>query len=260
MNLINVVIIGIVQGITEFLPISSSGHLVILQNLFGINEGQLTLDIFLHIGTVIPILIIYWQEVKDILLFKKETRRLSWLIIIGIIPTGFIGFFLKDFFVGFFSSVLNVGFMLLITGLFLYLVEKFAVSKKGLAEMKEHNAIIIGIAQGLAIIPGISRSGTTITASIFQGLDRESAAKYSFLVSIPVIMGAGLLELKEVFDNGFTGTSNWALIITGAAVAAVTGYLAIKYLLHILKQGSLMVFAYYCWILGGLIIILAGLF
>ncbi|MTI60652.1 MAG: undecaprenyl-diphosphate phosphatase [Firmicutes bacterium] len=259
MNLINVVIIGIVQGITEFLPISSSGHLVVLQNLFGINEGQLTLDIFLHIGTVIPILIIYWQEVKDILLLKKEKRRLSYLIIVGIIPTGLMGFFLKDFFAGLFSSVLNVGFMLLITGLFLYLVEKFAVSRKGLADMKEHNAVIIGIAQGLAIIPGISRSGTTITASIFQGLDRESAAKYSFLVSIPVILGAGMLELKELLDNGFAGT-NWALIITGAVVAAVTGYLAIKYLLHVLKKGSLIVFAYYCWILGVLIIILAGLF
>lgn len=259
MNLINVVIIGIVQGITEFLPISSSGHLVILQNLFGINEGQLTLDIFLHIGTVIPILIIYWQEVKDILLLKKEKRRLSYLIIVGIIPTGLMGFFLKDFFTGLFSSVLNVGFMLLITGLFLYLVEKFAVSRKGLADMKEHNAVIIGIAQGLAIIPGISRSGTTITASIFQSFDRESAAKYSFLVSIPVILGAGMLELKELLDNGFAGT-NWVLIITGAVVAAVTGYLAIKYLLHVLKKGSLMVFAYYCWILGVLIIILAGLF
>ncbi|AZO95488.1 undecaprenyl-diphosphate phosphatase [Halocella sp. SP3-1] len=259
MNLINVVIIGIVQGITEFLPISSSGHLVILQNLFGINEGQLTLDIFLHIGTVIPILIIYWQEVKDILLLKKEKRRLSYLIIVGIIPTGLMGFFLKDFFTGLFSSVLNVGFMLLITGLFLYLVEKFAVSRKGLADMKEHNAVIIGIAQGLAIIPGISRSGTTITASIFQSFDRESAAKYSFLVSIPVILGAGMLELKELLDNGFAGT-NWVLIITGAVVTAVTGYLAIKYLLHVLKKGSLMVFAYYCWILGVLIIILAGLF
>ncbi len=259
MELIKIFMLGLIQGLTEFLPISSSGHLVIFQSLFGITTNQLTIDLFLHFGTVIPVIIVFWNDIRDILLFKKEKRRLTWLIFIGIIPTGIIGIFFQDFFKGLFASVQVVGFMLLITGFLLILSEKLSQVRFKLDGMKGHNAVIVGIAQGLAVIPGISRSGSTIVASLLQGLDRESAARYSFLISLPVILGGGLLELKKVLSVGIVGLS-WGMIFTGVLSAAVSGYFAIKILLHILKKGSLRGFAYYCWGLGVLIILLAGLF
>lgn len=258
MEMIKVIILGLIQGLTEFLPISSSGHLVIVQTLFGIETEQLTLDVFLHFGTVIPILIIFRKDIRDILLFKKEKRRLSLLILIGIIPTGLIGILFEDFIIKLFSSVLIVGYMLLITGFLLYLAERLGKASRDLDEMKGYNAIIVGVAQGFAAIPGISRSGSTIVASLLQGLDRDAAARYSFLIAIPVILGAGLLQLKDALIVGLTGLT-WELIIAGTISAAVSGYLAIKYLLHVLRSGSLLVFSYYCWALGLIIILLAGL-
>ncbi|MCG8516331.1 MAG: undecaprenyl-diphosphate phosphatase [Halanaerobiales bacterium] len=259
MEIIKVVLLGIIQGLTEFLPVSSSGHLVLFQSLFGIESDQLTLEVFLHFGTLLPIIIIFRKDIIDIILFKKEKRQLTWLIIIGMIPTGLIGFFLKDFFAGLYSSVSLVGFMLLITGLLLYLAERLGHNRKSLAEMNGVNAGLIGIAQGIAIIPGISRSGITIVAALLQGLDRESAARYSFLLSIPVIFGAGLLETKDVLASGLEGLS-WLMLAAGTTAAAISGYFAIKYLLHILKKGRLSIFSYYCWTIGLLILLLAGLF
>lgn len=259
MEIIKVVLLGIIQGLTEFLPVSSSGHLVLFQSLFGIEYDQLTLEVFLHFGTLLPIIIIFRKDIIDIILFKKEKRQLTWLIIIGMIPTGLIGFFLKDFFAGLYSSVSLVGFMLLITGLLLYLAERLGHNRKSLAEMNGVNAGLVGIAQGIAIIPGISRSGITIVAALLQGLDRESAARYSFLLSIPVIFGAGLLETKDVLASGLEGLS-WLMLAAGTAAAAISGYFAIKYLLHILRKGRLSIFSYYCWTIGLLILLLAGLF
>lgn len=257
MNIIKIIFLGIVQGVTEFLPISSSGHLVIFQNLLGINNNQLTLNIFLHFGTVIPIIIIYWDDVRDILLFKKGKRHLTYLILIGIIPTGLIGLFFQNFIESLFASILSVGYMLLITGLLIYLSECFSNTRININNMKTHNAIIVGIVQGLAVIPGISRSGSTIVSSLFQGLDREAAARYSLLISIPVITGAGLMEIKAALTVGLNGTT-WSLLLIGGAAAAISGFFAIKYLLHVLREGSLIIFSYYCWIMGILIITLAG--
>lgn len=259
MEIIKVIILGIVQGLTEFLPVSSSGHLVIFQQFFGMETEQLTLEVFLHFGTLIPVFIIFWQDIKDILSFKKEKRRLTYLILIGIIPTGLMGFYLHDFFTRMFSSLLLVGFMLLITGFILFLSEKIVVVTKDINDLKEHNAIIIGIAQGMAMLPGISRSGSTIVASLFQGLNREDAARYSFLLSIPVILGASLLEAKEAMSVGLIDISVVQLIL-GTIAAAFSGYFAIKCLLQVLKKGSLLVFSYYCWTIGILIILRAGLF
>ncbi len=258
MDMIKVIILGIIQGVTEFLPISSSGHLVIFQYLFGINTDQLTLTVFLHFGTVIPVIIIYWEDVKGILMFKKEQRRLSWLVLIGIIPTAILGFLFEDYIEGLFSSIQIVGYMLLITGLLIYLTERLSKVKFSLNEMKEHNAIIVGLAQGLAMIPGISRSGSTIVSSLLQGLDRESAAKFSFLLSVPVIFGVGLLELKDVLTVGLEQIT-WFNIFLGFLASAISGYFAIKYLIHILKKGSLVIFSYYCWAVGIIVILLAGL-
>lgn len=259
MEIIKIIFLGIIQGLTEFLPISSSGHLVIFQYLMGINSEGLILEVFLHFGTLIPVLFIFRKDIIDILLLKKEKRHLTWLIFVGIIPTGLMGYFLEDFFEKLFASVLTVGYMLLITGLLLYLAERMGKVTKSLSEMKSHNAIIVGIAQGLAIIPGISRSGSTIVAALFQGLDREIAARYSFLLSIPVIFGAGLLKIHDLITVG-TGSLSWGLILTGVIASALAGYVAIKYLLYVLKKGSLIIFSYYCWLLGILIIVLAGLY
>ncbi|MFW6287649.1 MAG: undecaprenyl-diphosphatase UppP [bacterium] len=260
MEIIKVIILGIIQGVTEFLPISSSGHLAISQYILGIDTDQLTLTVVLHFGTVIPVILIYWEDVKGILSFKKEKRRLSWLILVAIIPTGIIGFLFEDYIEGIFSSVLTVGIMLLITGLLIFLTERLSRVKFNLDDMKEHNALIVGIAQGLAIIPGISRSGSTIVSSLLQGLDRESAARFSFLVSVPVIAGVGLLELKDVLTVGLVELS-WISLLVGFMVSAVSGYFAIKYLLHVLKRGSLVIFAYYCWGIGLIVIfsVLAGI-
>ncbi|MFW5788187.1 MAG: undecaprenyl-diphosphate phosphatase [Halanaerobiales bacterium] len=255
MGFLKVIILGLVQGLTEFLPISSSGHLVIFQELLDIGKEELTLDIFLHFGTVIPILIIFRKDVWDIITFKN--KKLTWLILIGMAPTGLMGILLKDFFTGLFSSVRLVGFMLLITGLLLYLVEKISKSRFNLKSMKWYHGVVVGIAQGMAIIPGISRSGSTIAAALFQGLDRESAARYSFLLSAPVIMGAGILVLKDIMNVGLKDMS-WLMIIAGVLAAAFSGYFAIKYLLQILKEGRLTTFSYYCWTVGILIILLAG--
>ena len=259
MNIFYSILLGIIQGLTEFLPISSSGHLVIFQKLLGITKGQLTFNIFLHFGTLIPVLIIFWDDIRDIILLKKSKKHLIWLILIGTIPTGMIGILFEDFFKGLFSSVTNTGYMLLVTGTLLLIAEKLSNSKRNIDEFKTSNSVIVGIAQGLAIIPGISRSGSTIVASLLQDLNREEAARFSFLLSIPAIGGAGILELKDAITIGLSGIS-WIAIITGTLASAIAGYIAIKYLLHILKNGSLVVFSYYCWFLGLLTIIITKLY
>ncbi|MFW5998753.1 MAG: undecaprenyl-diphosphate phosphatase [Halanaerobiaceae bacterium] len=260
MEILKSLLLGIIQGITEFLPISSSGHLVLFQRILGITEGNLTLNIFLHFGTLIPVLIIFWNDIKDIILFKSEKKHLIWLIIVGSIPTGFIGIFLEGYSEILFSSVLITGFMLLITGFLLYIAEKVKNYSKQIKDFKSGNAIIVGIAQGMAIIPGISRSGSTIIAALFQKLDKKEAARFSFLLSIPAITGANILKIKELLNNqSHTGISLFPLLL-GTLTAAIAGYFAIKYLLHILEAGSLIVFSYYCWILGLIVIFTAGLF
>ncbi len=259
MQIIKSFLLGIIQGLTEFLPVSSSGHLVIFQKILGFNTGQLTLDVFLHFGTLIPVIIIFWDDIKDIVLFKKDKHHLIYLIIVGAIPTAVIGILFKDFFTSLFESVLNTGFMLLITGILLYLAEILSKTKKEIIDFKTHNAFLVGLVQSMAIIPGISRSGATIVASLLQGLKREDAARYSFLLSIPVIFGANLLELFDVMGNGLVGLT-WPVIIAGVFSSAVAGYLAIKYLLYVLRTGSLIIFSYYCWLVGFMVIIWAGLF
>ncbi len=259
MEILKSILLGIIQGLTEFLPISSSGHLVIFQKLMGFKSNRLTLNVFLHFGTLIPVIIIFWRDIRKLVTFKKDRRHLTWLILIGIIPTGLIGILLEDFFVQLFSSTLITGFMLIITGLMLYLAEQLSNTYKNIDDFKFNNAIIVGLAQGMAIIPGISRSGSTIVASLLQGLNREEAARYSFLLSVPVIFGASMLKINETLKIGLTGLS-WNSIIAGTFAAAIAGYFAIRYLLHILRTGSLIIFSYYCWTIGLLVIIIAGLF
>lgn len=229
---------------------SSSGHLVIFQHLLGIQEPPLTFDTLVHLGTLIPVFVVFWPDIAEIL--KKPFSRLPILVVVGCIPAAAMGILLEPVFEKAFESLLVVGIGLLITGFILVLAEKLStrdLRNKNWSTMTAWDAILIGVMQGIAITPGISRSGSTIAGSLLRGLNREYAARFSFLLSIPVIMGAGLLQLKDLPAGAFAGL-NWIPYLVGPAVAAVSGYVAIKLVLRFVKSGRLSVFSYYCWAVG----------
>ncbi|MCC7550478.1 MAG: undecaprenyl-diphosphatase UppP [Methanobacterium sp.] len=265
MDIIQAIIMGMVQGLTEFLPISSSAHLVIVPELMGV-KSSLAFDTILHVGTLVAVVGYFWSDILAMIkafvsslldLFRgnfkeglkdDEFKRLAWLIIIGSIPTGLMGIFLKDQFESLFSSTVAVGFFLIITGLILWGSERMPKGEKEVKELSFKDGILAGVAQGCAIAPGISRSGATIATGLFLGFDRKLAARFSFLLSIPAILGAALIQVKDItsMDTGL------AVLIAGFISATIFGYLAIKFLIGYIQKHSLMVFAYYCWIVGAL--------
>ncbi len=264
MNTIQSIILGIIQGLTEFLPISSSGHLVIFQHLFGMKEPELFFDISVHMGTLVAVIIFFRKEIWSIILsvvnsvrlllkkqasladvYKNPDIKLTLLIIIGSVPTAFLGLIFKEIADQLFSSVFIVGCTLIITGSFLWLTRMVKNNVKNIEGFSIKNALVIGVAQGIAIIPGISRSGSTIAAGFFLGLDRETATRYSFLLSIPAILGAEVLGLKDVSAHAIDAT-----IIFGTLTAGIVGYGALNLLVYMVKKGQLHVFAPYCWVVG----------
>lgn len=268
MNYTEAIILGIIQGLTEFLPVSSSGHLVLLQRLFGLKEAELFFDVCVHLGTLLAVLVVFRQEIINIIaailrlfsatappgpiLQKIESDadlKMALLIIIGSIPTAILGFLFRGIADWLFASAFIAGLMLMVTGLLLWLTRWSATGfgQTGIDRLTPRKALIIGIVQGLAIIPGISRSGSTISIGLLLGIRREMAARYSFLLSIPAIIGAGLLSLKEGL-SGSGPTIHIALL--GAFAAALVGYGALKSLLHVVKNGRLHWFAPYCWLVG----------
>lgn len=255
MSIFEAAFLGIIQGLTEFIPVSSSGHLVIAQFFMDIREDQLLFNVIVHIGTLIPIFIIFWQDIKDMILLKKEKRKEIFYILLAIIPTGIIGILFEDFFESLFADAYAAAFMLIVTGFILYFTEIFAGGNKEVEDLKFWQPILVGFAQSFAIIPGISRSGSTIAASIFQGLDREAAARFSFLMSIPVIGGAGFLQFLNVLEAGGSNLE-LKIIFTGLITAAVSGYFAIKILLKVLKERKLQYFSYYLWIMALIVILI----
>lgn len=274
MTILEAIILGIFQGISEFLPISSSGHLVILQNLFGITEGNVFFTVMLHFGTLLAVFIVYF---KDIIFIIKEfinligdlikTRRLRLdnqykilgvMIIIGSIPTALMGLFLEDFFEGLYSSITAVGVALLITGVLLWLAEKKSHSTKTVKDLKAIDALVIGTFQGFAIAPGISRSGSTIVGALFRGLDKKLATRFSFLLSIPAILGASILEFAKVLSEPNNIYISNALIL-GILLSCISGIIAIKLLIKLLEKGKLHYFSYYVWLLGIITIIIGVL-
>jgi len=240
-------LLGLVQGLTEFIPVSSSGHLVLLQRYFGIDEG-ITFDVMVHFGTLLAVVFVFWQDLLKIA--KEPFGRFPLLLLAGAVPTAMIFFTFSDFFITLFDTGQGLGFGFVITGLILWYAEKMPSGKKKLAEMSFLDAVFIGIMQGLAIAPGVSRSGTTIAGGLFRGLDREFAARYSFLLSLPIIFGATLLEIK---DFTLAGDTDLIPLAIGTVTAAVSGYFAIKYMLRVLTQGSLRIFSYYVWFLAMLV-------
>ncbi len=245
------IILGIVQGITEWLPVSSSGHLAIIQNLFKL-QGTVTFDVILHLATLSVIFIVFWKDILEILKaiftlnFKSKYGKLAIFILLGSVPIALVGFFLRTFITQLFYNLLAVGLALLFTGTFLFISEKW-VGKK---ELKWWHSILIGVAQAIAVIPGVSRSGSTISSSLLLKINKEEAIKFSFLLSIPAILGAALLELPQMHS------SNWFPMIIGAFCAGAVGYFALKYLITVIKEGKFHLFSYYCWIMGIISVIL----
>lgn len=250
MTSLQAIFLGIVQGLTEFLPVSSSGHLVIFQHIFGVEEGPLTFDVLVHLGTLVAVIIAFWDDVVAIL--RKPFSRMTYLIIIGCIPAALMGFYLEPLFTKAFESLLVVGIGLLITGFILKIsdtVSRRTIVFKELEETTTWNALFIGLLQGIAIIPGISRSGSTIAGGLLAGLDREWAARYSFLLSIPVILGAGLVHIKRLVETGIESAMILPYII-GPITACIFGYIAIRVVMTLVKDGRLVYFSYYCWTVG----------
>lgn len=269
MNIFQTILLGIIQGLTEFLPVSSSGHLVIFQNLLGFKAPELLLDTSLHLGTLLAVCIYFRSDLVKMFLgtweflFRRrpsgaddKTYRphaaLTWWVLVGTVPTGLIGVFFMHPLENLFGSVSVVAVMLLATGTIVGLT-KFYPGKAGKGRSLGYlTSVAIGVAQGVAIIPGISRSGSTIACGLSLGLEREMAGRFSFLLSIPAILGAVVLELK---DGHLSGVGLFPLFC-GFFSSALVGLLALKVLMGMVRKGHLSYFAPYCWALGLLVLLI----
>lgn len=256
MSILEAIFLGILQGATEFLPISSSGHLVLIPFLFNIGEPDLNMISIVHEGTLLAVLIYFrrdvWEIIKGVLSGLQQKRpfatpeaRLGWFIVVGSIPAGAAGIFLESFFEEVFGTPLLAALFLLVTAAFLTAGERMLSGKKDMAQMSWLDAIIVGVFQMLALFPGISRSGSTIAAGLWRGLDRTTAARFSFLLGIPAILGAGLLSGIDIMQSG-GATTSWSLYAVGFLAAAVSGYACIHFLLTWLRRRNLYLFVYYC--------------
>lgn len=242
------IILGIVQGFTEFLPISSSGHLLLFRKLFGLAEAGLLLDTMLHLGTLVAVVAVFWRDLWAMI--KKPFSHLTLLIVVGTIPTGIIGLAFQDSFAAMAQTGAFLGWSFLATGVILWLADY--VKEKGQKNMpavKFRDSLLVGTLQGIAIIPGVSRSGLTIAGSLFRGIDRETAARFSFLLSLPAILGAVVVQSADLFQGNIEGISLSALLV-GTLVAAFCGYLAVRWMLNIIRYKSLKGFSIYLWIIG----------
>ena len=271
MSIWNAVLLGLVQGIAEFLPISSSGHLSIVNNLFKMsNDGHMFFDVLLHLGTFISILIVYWQDLKEmvfeVLSFVNvgplagqprehyPMARMFLMIVVATLPL-FLVLPINDQLETLYYSNIFIGIAIILTGCMLYVADRMKPGKKTERNMTMLDALIIGLCQCVATIPGLSRSGTTITAGIATGLRRDYAVKFSFLLSLPAVLGANILSIKDALDAG-VDWSQLPVYLVGVLVAAVSGYACIRLLKMIANRGRFGWFAYYCWAVGLLTLIL----
>ena len=272
MTYLQAVILGLIQGLAEFLPISSSGHLAILENFFGIKEdSMLFFAVMLHFGTLLSVFVVFWKDIvelfkeliltiKDLIgrkgfrLDERPIRKLGVMIIVSCIPTAIIGFAFGDIFEGIYSKPILIGVMFIITGLLLIAAETWGGGNRNINNLNYRNSIFIGIVQGLAIIPGISRSGSTLFASLLCKLDREFAVKFVFLISIPTILGSVILELPDGLKEGISGQT-WGPIIVGVLVAFLSGLFAVKVMLKVVSNKKLKYFSCYLFALAAVVII-----
>ncbi len=281
MSVLESILLGIVQGITEFLPVSSSGHLSILQNIFHIEtNGGMLFDIMLHLGTLVAVFVVYhkdiWKMIRETFLMIRDIfsnlrililnrihktafsykkivhnsyRKFVILILVSTIPTGVIGILGKELVELSSETLLIPGLCLLITGVLLLMTDHVREGRKLPKEVSYPAGLVIGTAQGLATLPGLSRSGTTIAVCLFCGLERKFAVKYSFLLSIPAILGAAVLEIKDVIAEPIEPAQIGVYGI-GAVFAAVVGYICIKTMLLVVKSKKFSCFSYYCFAVG----------
>lgn len=285
MTALEALLLGVIQGLTEFLPISSSGHLVIFQQLFGLKTASqllLGFDLALHFGTLLAVIVVFYRDIGEMIagclrflgrrvvrgsviraaptshentsegtgpaqLKADEGAYLAFLVIIGTVPAAVIGIAFADFFRSLFDSALKAGSMLLITGAILWGTRYVKQSHRQLKDLGLKDALIVGLAQAFAILPGISRSGTTIATALFSRWDRSLAARYSFLLAVPAILGGIVFEIE--------GLHHWSIqaigpLIVGILAAAISGFIAIHWLLRVVQRGNLSYFSYYCWAVG----------
>ncbi|MCD6580488.1 MAG: undecaprenyl-diphosphatase UppP [Desulfuromusa sp.] len=260
MNYLYACLLGLIQGLTEFLPVSSSGHLAITQHFLpGFEQPGLFFDVLLHAATTLAVIFYFRKDVWNLLscYFRKDetaisNRHILHMLILGSIPTAIIGLSGKDFFEGLFENLLVIGCMLIVTATFLTLAEKLrGESGRSLSQVNRSDALLVGIVQGFAIIPGISRSGSTIACLLLRGIDGEAAARFSFLLALPAVGGAMLLSLK---DLQHVATADLPAYGIGALIAFVSGLFAIRCLMDVVRRKRLIGFAIYCVLVGGGII------
>lgn len=280
MTFLNAILLGLIQGLAEFLPISSSGHLSLFQNFFGLQtaeQGNLFFDVLLHLGTLIAVVIYYWEDVRGMVLeFVKmcaeltgqrssrpspeaeEQRRLILLIIVGTLPL-FLVLPFKSRVEGLYSNTGFIGLALLITGCLLWYSDRMSRGKKTLRTVSLLDVVVVGLAQAVAVVPGLSRSGCSISAGMLRGMDRKAAVRYSFLLSLPAVLGANLLTLVDALKGGLDLTYLPAYIV-GVCVAAMSGYAAIGVINRLSVKGKFGLFAWYCWGAGVIALVLTGIF
>lgn len=276
MSYLNAIILGLIQGIAEFLPISSSGHLSIAQNLLGLSvesSNDMFFDVLLHLGTLMAVFVAYWAEIRemiveffsaagDIVKGRKQkeippARRLIAMIVIGTLPL-FAILPVKDFVEGLSQNTYFIGGALLVTGFLLVACDRVRKGRKSEGDAPMKDALLVGIGQAIATCPGISRSGMTISMGCFCGFERKFAVRFAFLLSIPAVLGANILEIADVVENG-VDPALLPVYFVGVAVAAVSGYLCIRLLKMIAEKGKFGAFSYYCWAMGVVTIVLSAL-
>ena len=275
MSLLNALILGLIQGVAEFLPISSSGHLSIAQNLLGLKvEGteDVFFDVLLHLGTLAAVFVAYWKDIREMILeffrtigdFRRggmprsipPARRLILLIIVGTLPL-FLVLPVKGLVEGLYDNTYFVGGALLVTGALLFVCDRVRRGRKNEKTATVLDAALVGVGQAIATCPGISRSGTTICVGCFRGLERRFAVRFAFLLSIPAVLGANLLQIKDVAEAGGIDVKLLPVYIAGVAAAAVSGYLSICLVRMVANKGKFGAFAYYCWAAGAVTIALS---
>lgn len=250
MTWLDAVILGLLQGLTEFLPVSSSGHLVLAQAILGVKQPGVSFEIIVHVGSLLAVLIYFrarlWRLVRSLIdRSLVSDRRVVGYLILATIPAGVIGVLLEDFFAGAFAQPVYAGWMLIVTG-FILMSTRWATRRS--RELTWHPALLMGFAQALAILPGISRSGSTIAAGLHAGIKPSEAAEFSFLMAIPVIGGATLLKAKQLMSIPPELLGQYAL---GAVISFITSIVAVYLVLAVLRRGRFEYFAYYCFVAGG---------
>lgn len=260
MSILHAIILGIVQGIAEFLPISSSGHLVAIPKIFGFYDGGLAFDAALHLGTLVAVIAFFWKDWIELISAgltkpKSKNGKLFWYIVIATIPGAVFGKLFEKQAEDAFRSILLIGIMMIVMGIVLYAADKMGRNRENVEDIGLVQSFIIGLSQALAIIPGVSRSGITMSAGLLSGLDKESAARFSFLLSTPIVFGAGILKLKDLINPPAKAVAIGAApVAVGIITSAIVGIISIKFLLDYLKKKGFGVFVVYRFIAGAALI------